>query len=210
MNEIAEYERRISAALSRIAYGIETLQAQPVAVAPVAPTPVVDVEAQAFATDTPENAATEAADGPTQQSGAPHAPLSGDTLESLRAALDAERAANGQLSERVRAIREKQETTLTALERKLGHASRTAEAATGEIARLKRANAELVEINAALTAAAGDMDANLVNRTMQAELEALRAARSTDAQEIADLLAALEPLAALAHSPDPQEETADA
>lgn len=210
MNEIAEYERRISAALSRIAYGIETLQARPVA---------LDVTAEMVAADVvdPDLAALDGIsqieapieEAPIEESAIAEV-VDTEALENLRAELEGERAANNQLSERVRAIREKQETTLAALERKLGQASRTNEAATGEIARLKRVNADLVEINAALLDAAGDVESHLVNRAMQAELEALRAARSSDAQELAELMAALEPLAALVETADPQEEPADA
>jgi transcriptional regulator with XRE-family HTH domain len=237
MNDIAEYERRISAALSRIAYGIETLQARPVALdvvvsedvsadeaalidapatdeAPVigvatdnvAPEPLLMSGDDVAHIEAPE---TEISDA-QRQSLAAEAQSNEQTMALLRTELESERAANSQLSERVRAIREKQETTLAALERKLGQVSRTAEASSGEITRLKRANAELIEINSALLAAAGAVDPGLVNRSMQAELEALRAARSSDALELAELMAVLEPLAALAQSDETTVESPNA
>lgn len=115
-------------------------------------------------------------------------------LADLRDALEAERTANAQLSERVRAIREKQETTLSALERRLAAATHGQDQAAQEIARLKRANAELVAANRALSTSGGAPDPHLINRAMQAELESLRAARAADLVEITDIMTALEPL----------------
>ena len=194
MNEIAEYERRISEALSRIAYGIETLQARPQAVPDAPASDRVIWDTEAYGTE-PLTEAAPVAQAYVEPAAAE--PADGG-IEALQAALNAERLANQQLSERVRAIREKQEATEAALERKLGKATRLAEAATTEIARLKRANADLIALNGALTSAAGTVDPHLVNRSMQAELEALRAARAAEAQELAELILALEPLAAAA------------
>lgn len=127
---------------------------------------------------------------------APASAVAPGELAELREALDAERMANAQLSERVRAIREKQETTLSALEKRLAQATRAFEAVQAEATRLKRANADLVETNRALVEAAGDVPAHLVNRAMQAELEALRAARAWETAELSDIIAGLEPLVA--------------
>jgi len=106
--------------------------------------------------------------------------------------------ANAQLSERVRAIREKQESTLGALERKLAAANRVLEQHQRDAARLKRANADLLAANRALSEAAEAAlaDPHLVNRAMQAELEALRAERAADLSEMDDILSGLEPLLA--------------
>ncbi|WP_376873748.1 hypothetical protein [Albirhodobacter sp. R86504] len=193
MNEIAEYERRISEALSRIAYGLETLQAQNAEAAQTIvaqqtwATQSSGVDAVAEAAPIARAYADESGEGADTQSG--------ESVETLRAAFESERAANQQLSERVRMIREKHEETEAALERKLGKATRLAESATSEIARLKRANADLIDQNAALVAAAGAVEPHLVNLSMQAELEALRAARAAEAIELAELIAALGPLA---------------
>ena len=131
-----------------------------------------------------------------EQAASPVAAAAPDALTELREALEAERATNAQLSERVRAIREKQESTLGALERKLAAANREQEARMRDLARLKRANADLLAANRSLVeaAASGVADPHLVNRAMQAELESLRAERGADLAEIDDILAALEPL----------------
>lgn len=123
---------------------------------------------------------------------------SGNATFELREALEAERTANAQLSERVRAIREKQESTLGALERKLAAANRDLEQHQRDAVRLKRANADLLGANRALSEAAAEAlaDPHLINRAMQAELEALRAERAADLSEIDDILAGLEPLLA--------------
>lgn len=115
-------------------------------------------------------------------------------LTLLRDALAAERQANAQLSERVHAIREKQETTLATLERKLAQTARSLEAAQAEAARLQRANADLAAANRALLEAAGGVEPHLVNRALQAELEGLRAARAAELAELNDILGTLEPI----------------
>jgi len=119
---------------------------------------------------------------------------SGDA--DLREALEAERVVNAQLSERVRAIRDKQETTLGALERKLAAAKAEADEHLREMLRLKRANADLIAANRALSEAgeAGAGDGALVNRAMQAELGALRAERAADIAELDDIIAGLAPI----------------
>lgn len=130
------------------------------------------------------------------QGAAPTAATGGET--ALHEALEAERVANAQLSERVRAIREKQETTLGALERKLAAAKAEIEQHLRDLARMKGANAELTATNRALVDAAevGLADAHLVNRAMQAELAALRAERAAEVAELDDILAGLAPLVA--------------
>ena len=183
MGDISELERRISFALERIEKGVERLRAAPV----------------------PEGAAlVEEPTPPETVSAADPAELA-----ELKDALEAERAANAQLSERVRAIREKQETTLSALEKKLGSATRALDAAQAENARLKRANADLIAANETLVAAGSEGAGALVNRVMQAELEALRAARTAEEAEVQDILAALEPVLAAAET-RANEETSDA
>ncbi|WBL31853.1 hypothetical protein O5O51_08825 [Sinirhodobacter sp. HNIBRBA609] len=165
MTDIAEYERRISFALERIARGVETLTAG--GGVSISESLVVDV---------PEDDASAA------------------QIAELRDALEAERTANAQLSERVRAIREKQETTLSTMEKRLAQATRSYEGAQVELARLKRANADLAEANRALIEAGNDLAPHLINRALQAELESLRAARAAEVAELGDILDSIEPL----------------
>ncbi|MBZ4022379.1 hypothetical protein CKO11_07905 [Rhodobacter sp. TJ_12] len=188
MTELAEYERRISYALERIGRGVDVLSERRAAVAePVVEPPPEPVVIE----DTARIEALEA-----------ELAVERTALAAEKAALEAERAANTQLTERVRAIREKQETTLAALERRLAQATKALEAVQSEANRLKRANGELIEVNRAVVEAGGQANGQLVNRAMQAELEALRAARAWEMAELAEILAGLEPIVS-AHAKAP-------
>ncbi|MEZ5685060.1 MAG: hypothetical protein R3D78_03815 [Paracoccaceae bacterium] len=203
MSEIAEFERRISFALERIERGHDGALARARAeAAAVTAAPEPAAESAAEPTVSPEAApeASVAPEGAPDAEAPPVPVIDPAELAALREALEGERQANAQLSERVRALREKQETTLSALERRLGAATRALDAAQAEAARLKRANADLAAANAALVAAGSEGAGALVNRVMQAELEALRAARAADADELADLLAGLDPILAAAEA----------
>ncbi|MCU9849692.1 hypothetical protein OEZ60_16960 [Defluviimonas sp. WL0024] len=158
MSDIAEMERRISAALERIGAGVEKARA----------------EAEAAA------AAREQA----------------RTAGELREALEAERAANAQLTDRVRAIKEKQETMVDALEKKVARLTEQLDAAGAELHRQKRINADLTEAQRALREAAQDgvPEPEQINRSLMAELEALRAARAAEMAEMQEILSELRPL----------------
>lgn len=163
MNEIAELERRISSALSRIGQGIDAVVAD-------------------LAKGVPAGAAVE---------------TGADAAETaLREALEAERAANAQLTERVRAIKEKQEIMVGSLEKKVARLTAQLDAAGLELQRHKRLNADLTEANRALGEAAreGLTEPHLINRSMMTELEALRVARATEVAEIDEILSELKPL----------------
>jgi flagella basal body P-ring formation protein FlgA len=151
MNEIAELERRISAALARIGAALDAL---------------------------PRGSGTDA-DAP-----------------ALSEALETERAANAQLTERVRAIKEKQEIVVTALEKKVAQLTRQLDAATRDLVRQRSVNADLVETNRMLNDAARGTLATpeLVNAAMESELSALRAARAAELAEMEEIMAELKPL----------------
>lgn len=154
MSEIAELERRITAALARIGQGLSSLSAAP-------------------SSDMPED------------------------VRTLQEALEAERVTNAQLTERVRAIKDRQENLVGQLERRAMQLSRQLEASGAEVQRLKSANHELETTLAALREAAeagGGIDAHLVNRAMQAELESLRSVRMAEVVELDEILAELKPL----------------
>jgi len=190
MTELAEYERRIAYALERIGRGVETLNERRAATEEALQLMQAEsVEA------TPDEDLLEAALSDVVAEAVAEA-VSDAGLAELRAELEAERAANALLSDRVRAIREKQETTLAALEKRLAQATRALEAVQVEANRLKRANGELIDVNRALVDGAGRIDPQLVNRSMQAELEAMRAARAWEASELADVISGLAPIVA--------------
>ncbi|MDP3340088.1 hypothetical protein [Frigidibacter sp.] len=165
MSDITDYERRIAAALERIGHGVETL-ARPVAV----PEPDPVAEPVPPAVDTAE-------------------------LTALREALESERAANAQLVERVRAIKEKQDSTIGALERRVAKLTAQLEAGGLDAAKLRRANTQLSDASQALreAMAAALPEPHLINKAMLAELDALRALRASDAAEMEEILAELKP-----------------
>ena len=117
-------------------------------------------------------------------------------VDALKGELAEERAVTAQLEERVRAIKEKQETNVRDLQQRLAElTARTTEQET-RMHRLRQINTQLRESNDALRAAnsAGVGDAHLINKAMLAELEALRALRETEQGEVAALLSELKPL----------------
>ena len=106
-----------------------------------------------------------------------------DTAE-LQEALEDERVANAQLTERVRKMSERQEEAL-AEARAASEATQTRVAAMDlELQRLRKANDQLRESNAALRTAneEGVGEPHLINTAMMAELEGLRAARAAACQ----------------------------
>jgi septal ring factor EnvC (AmiA/AmiB activator) len=152
MNELSEYERRIGAALDRIAGALGRSAASPAG--------------------------------------------GGEDTAALQEALDAERAANAQLTERVRAIKDKQETMVAALERNVARLTQQLDAQGREVMRQKRLNAQLTDTNRSLSDAArsGVTEPHLLNRAMMTEIDALRAARAADVAEMDEILSELKPL----------------
>lgn len=161
MQQIAELERRITAALERIGRGVETLSLSAVA------------------------HQGDAAGG-------------GDAAEIARLAeaLEEERMANAQLNERLRVVREKDSGVQASLAAKLATSESQLEAYGGELTRLRRTviqlNGELGKLREA--AVSGVAEPQLINRAMLAELEAMRGSRASEAAELADIVAALNPL----------------
>jgi type IV secretory pathway VirB10-like protein len=203
MSEIAEYERRISFALERIGRGVEVLAQKRVAPAEPEAEPEHLQEAAFEQMAAPETAPPEVAPPESEVLAAPQVPDAAPSsdLAQMQAALDAEREANAQLSERVRAIREKQDTTLNAMERKYGAAVRAQEAAFKEVAALKAANTALIASNRKLM----DEGVAFSEEALMAELTALRAARASEFNELGDILDGLAPILAQA-----EEESQDA
>ncbi len=119
-----------------------------------------------------------------------------DEIQALKTALSEERAVSAQLEERVRAIKEKQETHLRDLEGENAALNERVSQLDTRLQRMKQTGEQLRESNAALREAnaAGVGDAHLINKAMLAELEALRALRDTEQAEVASLLSDLKPL----------------
>ncbi len=127
--------------------------------------------------------------------------------ESLRAQLEEEKTANAQLEERLRAQKEKL-AAAEAAAAQMGETKAKVNALDLELQRLRQANQQLREANAALREAneAGVAEPHLINKSMLAELEALRATRAADMAEADAILSALAPVLAGAD----QEESAHA
>lgn len=169
MTEIEEFERRINAALDRIAYQVET-----------------------FGDSSPVSTPAESD--------------SSEDVEKLKAELADERLANEQLEERVKAIRDRQESQVSELEAQVAGFKASIGDLDAELQRLRHANDQLTANNAELRKALEEnvSEPHLINRAMLAELEGLRAARSADRAETQTLIDTLEPLLAAAA----QEESA--
>jgi len=111
-------------------------------------------------------------------------------------ALEDERTANAQLTERVRVLKSKSDDEMAALRAQIEEADARMAQLDVEVQRMRHANAELTDACAALRDAnnEGIADPHLINKAMLAELEGLRAARASDVAESSAILAALTPL----------------
>jgi biopolymer transport protein ExbB/TolQ len=129
---------------------------------------------------------------------------------ALSTALEDEKLANAQLTERLRGLRARFDTVVDEA-KQAGEAAHSRTVALDlELQRLRKANDQLRQSNAALRTAnaEGVGDPHLINKAMMAELEALRAARAADVAEVTSIIGALTPL--LGPSETPQEEDTDA
>ena len=173
MSDLAPVEKRLSDALERIARQVE----KGAAAARPAKSGVFGLGARPESAPDPEQLAV---------------------VSSLREALEKERAANAQLNERVQQVKQRQETTIAQLERRLARLTEQLDLQSLEMLRLKKANAKLIEANAGLRDAQVESfpDATLINKSISAELEALQAERRAEMAEMEEILAELKPLLA--------------
>ncbi|PJE26905.1 hypothetical protein SAMN06297129_3087 [Pseudooceanicola antarcticus] len=139
------------------------------------------------------------------------APAPGESPEELKQLLEDERTANAQLEERVKALHRRQE----ALEAELVEARAAPAAGPREdvtramadmeeaVSRLRAVNTRLRENNRLLREAKGGADSDVLNESMAAELDALRADHAAAGAEAETILAAL---GALVDEPAPATE----
>ncbi|MGJ8557202.1 MAG: hypothetical protein ACSHW6_09180 [Sulfitobacter geojensis] len=111
-------------------------------------------------------------------------------------ALEDERTANAQLTERVRTLKARSEDELAQLRAKIEEGAARMAQLDSDLQRARRANAQLSEACEALQQAnaEGVGDPHLINKAMLAELEGLRAARAADVAETSAIISALTPL----------------
>ncbi len=115
---------------------------------------------------------------------------------ALREALEAERTANAQLQERLKAVKERDSSSLSTLEAKVDRLTQQLDVQGLELTRMRKTTVQLRETVRLLTdaAQAGATEPHLINKAMLAELEALRALRQTEVAEMDEILAELRPL----------------
>ncbi len=145
---------------------------------------------------------------------APAKPDQSDEVARLNTALEDERTVNAQLEERVKAIKEKQDSTVQALAGEVDRLTDLLAAEEKSLAKLRQVNSDLRANNDALreAASAGVVEPHLINKSMMAELEGLRAAQGADRTELNAVLGELNGLIAQAQTASqPQaEENVDA
>lgn len=154
MSDIAELERRITAALARIGAGLERGNRVP--------------------------------QGSDQSA----------EIADLSEALAEEKIVNAQLSERLRAIKDRDAQSSHALDAKIEGMTRQLDVQGLELQRMRKTTIQLREQLRLMREAQEKSlaDPHMVNKAMLAELEALRAARSSEVAEMDEILAELTPL----------------
>lgn len=123
--------------------------------------------------------------------------------------------ADGAISPEIAALHDRQAATLEAMQTRLAEADERLAAAGEQAARLAAANEELAQANRALIEAAGggpeawaDSGEVATFAALQAEVEALRAARAAEIAKMGEILDALDRM--LGVTPAPRSHSADA
>jgi chromosome segregation ATPase len=142
MSELEEYQRRITAAMDRMAKGLDQLNAAPA-----------------------------------------------EPDEDIVQALEDERQANAQLTDRVKTLKESHQDELSALRDQMEFNNDRVTQLDMDVQRLRQANEQLSAANAE-----GLADPKLIDTAVIAELESLRATRAIEMAEIDAVLTALAPL----------------
>jgi len=195
MSEIAELERRMTAAMDRIAQALDGL----------GPRPSGDsIAAQDGATATAEDSAE---------------------LANLRQALEDEKLVTAQLEERIKVLKARLEAAEAApapepapepaadvaqLHAQLEAAQATATSLDAQVQGLRAAGAQMQASMEALreAALAGVAEPDLINASLLAQLEALRAARAADMAEADAIIATITPLLTQEQNDQPEEANA--
>ena len=114
--------------------------------------------------------------------------------------LESERLLNAQLSERVRVLKDKQDSMVGALQERVNSLMEQLDSLGVEYQRLKKSAIALRENNRVLREALEQdvqdlgSDAHLINKSMMAELDALRTHRMAESAELDELISELRPL----------------
>lgn len=192
MSDISELERRITAAMDRIAKGVEQLGTRP----------EVEASAEVDALHSGASETGKEATGPGDTAtagGETGADLSGDSgsgsAELIQQLAD-EKMANAQLSERLKSLRTKLDKADAEAEMAAGDLRASLAEMDAALGQMKKTSEQLRQSNQLLRQAnaEGLADGAAIEAGMSAELAALQAERQAEAAESLALAAALEPL----------------
>lgn len=180
MGEVAEFERRITAALARIGTGLERM-----ALAPGRLAPKFGAESGAESGGEPVVSDAVAAD-----------PAARDEVTRLQAALAEEQATTADLREQLRVIADRDPPGTAEAEARIKAVTRQLDVQGLELRRMRKTTVLLREQLRSLreTQSAGLAEPHMINKAMLAELEALRATRASETAEMDEILAEMTPL----------------
>jgi predicted RNase H-like nuclease (RuvC/YqgF family) len=117
--------------------------------------------------------------------------------EALQAALDKERAANAELTQRMADLEQRQEGRLAALSGRVETQVAQLGALEAELQKLRAANLQLRDMNGKLRAAVTEgLTPEVHEASLAAEIASLEAQRAADAAEMDAIIAELKPLIA--------------
>ncbi|WP_415234285.1 hypothetical protein [Pseudorhodobacter sp.] len=186
-SNIAELERRITAALGRIGAGLDKWTPAP-AVVPSSS----EAAAQEKAAERME---------PARQEAETIAALEAE-IAKLKTALAAEKTSTAQLNERLKSVKDREHSSQGQLESKVEKMTEQLDVQGLELQRMRKSTVQLREhLRVLHEAAASNMaEPQLINKAMLAELESLRATRHTETVEMDEILAELRPLVEEARS----------
>ena len=117
--------------------------------------------------------------------------------DALQGALTKERAENAELTQRVAALKERQDVQVAALTARVESQQRQLAALDVELQKLRASNLQLREMNAQLRAAVTEgVSSDLYDASLAAEVAALEAQRAADVAEMDAIISELKPLIA--------------
>ena len=117
-------------------------------------------------------------------------------IAALHEALEAERGTAAQLVERLRAVKDREATARAEAEARIADLTGVRDQQSQELQRLRKTVAQLRDTLTAQNEAirAGLTEPQVINKSLLAELEGLRAQRRSESAEIEAILSALAPL----------------
>jgi chromosome segregation ATPase len=190
-SNIAELERRITAALGRIGAGLDKWTSAAGAEAAVAEAAEVEETVVVEAAPSSALAVPPAVEDRSEEIAGLEAEVA-----RLKTALAAEKATVAQLNERLKASKDRDQPSQTQLEAKVEKMTQQLDVQGLELQRMRKSTVQLREHLRVLHEAAADnmAEPHLINKAMLAELENLRATRHTETAEMDEILAELKPL----------------